>query len=218
MYWIYLSLILIAASCTKNNQDSSQAFSNQVKVKPIVAVVPMTSTATYDLSWDVSQELSLEIIHRLTQKNEFYLVDQEKIKKMISGLSKTQDFFGANLAWLKKAFHHHEFAVFTELLEHNEAPLLFSKDQLPSESPAQLNMLVRLRIVDLRSASPQLVLEEVVEHSVTVPKQYTRSHYTPLSWQEDGYTTSFHGIVHEELVREITSRIEDYIQLAKQHP
>lgn len=218
MHWIYLVLMLFVASCTRNDHDSTQAFSNQVKVKPIVAVIPMTSTAAYDLTWDISQELSLEIIHRLTQKNEFYLVDQEKLRKMMGDPVKLQDFFGSNLAWMKKTFHHHEFAVFTELLEHNEVPLLFHQDQLPSESPAQLNMLVRLRIVDLRSASPQLVLEEVVEHSVTVPKQYTHSHYTPLSWQEDGYTTSFHGIVHAELVREITSRIEDYIQLAKHHP
>lgn len=218
MHRIFLIFILFLASCTKNNHDTSQAFLQDVKVKPIVAVVPMISSATYDLNWDISQELNLEVIHRLTQKNAFYLVDQDKLKKMLGNQINPQNFFGSHLAWMKKNFHHHEFVVFTELLEHHEMPLVFQKGQLPSDAPAQLNMSVRLRIVDLRSFSPQLILEEVVEHSVTVPKQYTHGHYTPLAWQEEGYATSFHGIVHAELVRELTSRIEDYIQLAKNHP
>jgi len=94
-------------------------------------------------------------------------------------------FFGTDLAWLREEFERDEFAVFLELVEHKE------------NTKSQLSMTLRLRVVDLRKKEPQVILQELISQSHTINN------------------SSSIAMAHQLLIQEASSRIQDYILLAR---
>jgi hypothetical protein len=118
----------------------------------------------------------------------------------------TDNPFGGDLSWMKREFQNEEFVAFLELVEHEFVPVKTSNN---------LNMAVRLRVVDLRPAQPKIVLQETIRDSYFVPNTLIPNDYSVEVWGTDAYKKSPMGIAHSMLVQEIASRISDYVLLAK---
>ncbi len=199
---LYLPLLLLVASCTQHaspQQENACVYTHQ---RPIVALVPVVDNTHSNLPWSLSEELTSAIHYRLMQKDTFYLIDQEKIRKC-----KTIDNpFGSDLTWIKKAFFQNEFVVFLELISHEETA---AKD-----SPTELSMKMRIRVIDVRQEEPVVILQEIIHDSHYLPKQFTGDHFHQIEWGKENYNISPLGIAHTQLSREVASRIEDYVLLA----
>jgi hypothetical protein len=163
----------------------------------------------HDLEWSVSEELTSTIHYRLLQKNRLYLVDHEKVASAVRKLDASHNPFGANLAWVKRAFPEDEFVIFMELVEHEEIPA-----SQKGGTASELNMAMRVRVVDLRHDFPKVILQEMVRGSHSIPKQFSREYFFQVPWGKESYSISPIGLAHSDLSQEVARRVEDYILLA----
>ena len=179
---LVLSLALFTLGCNQQNSSQATRYHDDGRLKPIVAFVPVFDHSDNDLSWDVSEELSQTIYHRLTQKNRLYLVAPEDMRVLTHKLTNQQNPFGSDLGWMRKAFANQEFVVFLELVEHEEVPVQSSRSAAPEELSANLNMSVRIRVVDVRGAEPHVVLQELIHDTHSIPRQFTKENFYQVPW------------------------------------
>jgi hypothetical protein len=207
MRYIPLALLTLAAVSCSNDQSTAQVslFHEDGRAKPTVAVAAMLDTTSFDVSWSVSEELTDGISNQLARTGQIIVHNQEESPF-------TDNPFSADLSWMKREFQGHEFVAFLELVEHEFAPVKTTADQ---EGSSNLNAAVRVRVVDLRGATPKIVLQEMVKNSYFVPKTLIPNDYSIETWGTDAYQKSPMGVAHAILVNEISSRISDYILLAK---
>ncbi len=212
-----LFLSLIATGCNEYRPDQEQPVSHQAanQLKPVVAIVPMIDSTDNDLSWSLSDEFTSAIDQRLARNNHLYLVDQNKIGAALKKMKGPQNPFGGDISWIKKTFNDEEFVVFLELVEHEE---VFRQDKKkPVDNTlcsADLNMSVRIRIFDLRGEQPRVVLQELVNDTHFVPRQFTHVNFYQASWGDQTFNISPMGLAHAEFTKELSTRIEDYILLS----
>lgn len=177
--------------------------------KPVVAVASMIDTTSFDAPWSLSEELTSTLVQRMVQGNQIYVEAQDEAPF-------AENPFGNDLSWIKREFPTHEFIVFLELVEHELVPAVKSKKNLPpQEISSNLNMAVRIRVIDLRGPSPRIVLQEMVRDSYFVPKTLLPTDYSIVTWGTEGFRKSPMGIAHAQLIQEIANRVSDYILLAK---
>jgi hypothetical protein len=203
-----LLLVLLGVGCSRGN-DTMTRFHEDGRAKPVVAIAPMIDTTTQDASWSLSEEITSMIVQRMGQGGKLFVVSNEDD-------SFTDNPFGPELGWVKREFHDQEFVVFLELVEHEAvAANKLKKNLPPQEVSTNLNMAVRIRVLDLRSATPKVVLQEMIRDTYFIPKTLIPTDYTSVVWGSDTFLTSPMGIAHTQLVQEIVSRVSDYILLAK---
>jgi hypothetical protein len=219
------ALIALASMTTGCNQDQSDqhhySYNKQSKsqdtapqTRPVVAIVPLINSTKTDIPWNLSDELTYTVYHRLANKDKLYLVNLQKVTDTLKKLQ-TANPFVPDITWIKHAFPDDEFVVFMELIEHEET-LQKTKNPLPATSlAADLNVTVRLRVIDVRSNTPSVVLQEMIHDSHHIPKQFTSANFYQIPWGQDSYDISPLGLAHAELAGHIASRLEDYVLLAK---
>ena len=78
-----------------------------------------------------------------------------------------------------------------------------------------LNSAIRVRLMDLRSTTPKIVLQEMIKGSYFIPKTLLPTDYEQIVWGSKEYSQSPMGIAHGQLISEVVSRVNDYILLAK---
>jgi hypothetical protein len=207
-----LSLCTYGCQHAQNNQAA--AVQEQPLAKPIVAVVPVIDHSHSELGWNLSEELTHSISARLLKHDQIYLANPEKVQASVRKLKETQDPFSSNLSWVKRAFSQNEFVVFMELVEHKEYPLHTESDS--QDSPAELSIAMRVRVVDIRGSEPKIVLQELLQDSQHIPRQFTRANFDQVPWGADTFDISPVGMAHAQLTKELASRLEDYILLSEQ--
>jgi hypothetical protein len=136
------------------------------------------------------------------------------MKALTKNLKDSYDPFGIDVSWAKQVFAKEQFVVFLELLEHQEVAAYKTAKNNKQAAPADLNMSVRIRILDLRSNRPQIVLQEIVHDSHHIPKQFSRANIDQIPWGKENYHVTPLGMAHIALTKELVSRLEDYILLA----
>lgn len=204
--WILFALIVVACN---HDSDSMTRYHEDGRAKPVVAIASMIDTTSFDAPWSLSEELTAMILQHLGNRGEIYAILKEDD-------SSTENPFSQDLSWIKQNFADQEFVVFLELVEHQTAPAAKPKRNLPAhEISNNLNMAVRLRVVDLRSDPPRIVLQEMIRDSYFIPKTLLPADYTATGWGTEEYLKTPMGIAHSQLVQEIAARITDYILLAK---
>lgn len=206
-YTLTLLLALAAISCNRNNNDEMTRFHEDGRSKPSVALASMLDTTPFDASWSLSEELTEGVMNWIGNTGQIYVHPKEESPF-------TENPFGTNLAWMKREFHAEEFVAFLELVEHEFVPVK-SKGVTTQEAASNLNMAVRLRVVDLRAPTPKIVLQEMIRDSYFVPKTLIQNDYTVDVWGTENFRKSPMGIAHAQLVQDIAARIADYILLAK---
>jgi hypothetical protein len=207
-YFSALTIVLFAASCARNNDQMSR-FHEDGRAKPVVAVASLIDTTSFDAPWSLSEEFTTSIVNQISQTGTIFVQAQEDCPF-------AENPFGNDLSWMKREFEEHEFVVFMEMVEHEAVPASKAKKNLPpQEVSTNLNMAVRVRVVDLRGTQPKIVLQEMVRESYFVPKTLLPTDYSVVVWGTDEYRKSPMGIAHAQLMQEIVARITDYVLLAK---
>jgi hypothetical protein len=207
------SLSILLASCQKNNESYSTA-SQVPQAKPLVAIAPVVDHSESDLGWDLSDEFTYCVSTKLIQ-NKFRVVDPQKTKTQIKKAKVHTNPFGDDLSWTKTTFPGDDFVVFMELIEHREQLRDAENNKKPELSHADLNLALRLRIIDLRKEKPLIVLQEIIQDSHFVPRQLTSYNQQQAPWNSEGFSISPIGIAHASLIKELSARIEDYIVLSR---
>lgn len=182
------------------------------RAKPVVAIASVIDATSSELPWSLSEELTDSIVHKVSDRGLLFVSSPD-------GIALADNPFGSDLSWVKREFSEQEFAVFLELVEHEAVPANMSRKQAanlsPNEVSTNLNMSLRLRVLDLRGSEPRIVLQEMVRDSYFIPKSQLRPNYTVSGWGTSEYTSTPIGIAHAQLVQEVASRLNDYILLAK---
>lgn len=211
--WKYsvLGLALFLGGC-KEDRSTALLIERPITTRPIVAVVPVMDRSHHNLTWNVSHELTAALRQKLTQHNNLYLLSEDQVYAM-NRKTAQHDPFDLDVSWIKKGYPQNEFVAFFELTHHRETPLLTSEE----ESPAQLNVSMRVRVFDLRGETAKVVLEELVEQSHHIPTPFAQHAVDPTSsqvpWGDEAFEISPLGIAHEKLCKELAGRVEDYILL-----
>ncbi len=201
---------LLLGGCQYDQTLTSVIERPALKGRPIVALLPVADLSRHDLSWNVSHELTESIRKHVSEHNRLYLISKDQIDE-IQHKSAQRDPFGIETGWVKKAYPLNEFVAFFELVEHREIPLVNGEG-----SPAQLSVAMRVRVFDLRTEQATVVLQEIIEQSHHIPKQFTRNQFNEVpqaSWGDEMFEISPLGIAHEKLCQELATRVEDYILL-----
>ena len=208
-------LALIATSCDDRQSQMQSYNQTAAATKPIVAVVPVIDNTKNSYDWNLSDELSSGLYYRLSQQDRLFLVDAPHVRAKIKKLSEGQNPFGPDFSWVKKAFHGDEFAVFLELVEHEEMIKQDRKNPSEKEScAADLNMSMRVRVFDLRGSEPKIVLQELIHDTHFIPRQFTQLNFHQVPWGDVSFNISPLGLAHAEFIKTIASRLDDYIQMA----
>lgn len=200
-------IALAAASCSHNQNDQMSRFHDDGRAKPSVAVASMLDTTSFDASWSLSEELTQGVMNLVAGTGQVYVHSQQESPF-------TENPFGTDLAWMKREFQGEEFVAFLELVEHEFAPVK-AKGVTLQEASSNLNMGIRLRVIDLRGSAPKIVLQEMIRDSYFVPKTLIPTDYSVEVWGTEAFRKSPMGIAHAQLVQEVATRITDYILLAK---
>ena len=183
-------------------------------LRPSVAVIPLIDNSEHSLGWNLSDEITYTLCTKLDQKNSLNLALPGKIKAETRKIKGQNNPFGNDLSWIKKSFDE-DFVVFLEMIEHRETPNETGKKAAPEALSAQLNMSLRVRIVDLRGEMPKIALQEILQESHFVPRQFTQYNFHQSLWTTEEFGLSPVGIAHAQLIKELKTRIEDYILLEK---
>lgn len=202
-----LLITLAAVSCNRTQNDEMSRFHEDGRAKPSVAVAPLLDTTSFDTSWSLSEELTQGVMDLVASSGEIYVHSQQESPF-------TENPFGTELSWMKREFQGEEFVAFLELVEHEFTPVK-AKGIAPQEASSNLNMGVRLRVIDLRGDTPRVVLQEMIRDSYFVPKTLIPTDYSIQVWGTEAYQKSPMGIAHAQLIQQIANRITDYILLAK---
>jgi hypothetical protein len=217
--FVLVSLLLLAASCDQQTKQPEQAMYTQTgKAKPIVALVPLIDTSKAKVSWNLSEELTSSIHYKLMQKDHLYLIDKEKVNHVVKKIKDTNNPFDLDVSWVKKVFYDYEFIVFMQLLTHEEVFATTPNSVDVKDSPAELSMAVRVRVIDLRGNEPKVVLQEIIKDSHYLPKQFTSANFTQVGWGTDSFDISPVGVAHSQLAKQVATRLEDYILLSMSGP
>lgn len=198
----------VAMSCGGGN-DTATRYHEDGRAKPVVAVAPLLDTTSFDAAWSLSEELTSMLTRQMSQSHQIFISSQDEF-------AIAENPFGNDLSWIKQEFQSNEFVVFLELVEHEMVPLTKEKTiSFPQEVAKSLKMGVRIRVVDLRDASPKIVLQEMIRDSYYIPKTLIPTNYNVVVWGSEEYAKSSMGIAHTHLTQEIANRINEYILLAK---
>jgi hypothetical protein len=179
--------------------------------RPLVTLVPILNSSENSFSWSVATSLYQSIRKNLEMKKSLYLTDEDSLSTKIKRMICKHDPFGLDTDWIKKAFQQNEFIVFTELLDHKEIPL---DAKFPQDSSAELRLAVRIRVFDIRSQTPRVILQEIVRKFHQIPKQFNQYNFTQVPPDNKAFEISPLGMIYEMVCQDACNNIEDYILLA----
>lgn len=203
---IYALLLSVCCFSCSRRYDQTTSFYEDGRAKPMIAITSMLDTTSFDVSWNLSEELTGKIANAMGQTGEMvvHAMDDSPF---------SENPFGNDLSWMKREFQGEEFVAFSELVEHHFVP---SRNDEPfNQVSTNLNMAVRVRIVDLRAQKPKVVLQEMIKYTYFVPKTLAPVDYTYVTYGSEDYEGSPMGIAHAILANEIANRMSDYVFLAK---
>ncbi len=212
--FLIFSVSVLFTSCQKDS-GTSYSTSQSASFRPSVAIAPVIDHSESNLGWDLSDEITYSVSTRLIQKTKLNVSDPQKTRTQLRKNKVTTNPFGSDLTWVKRTFPGEDFVVFMELIEHREQPRGAGNNKAPESLPADLNLALRLRIIDVRNEQPQVVLQEIIQDSHFIPRQFTQYNFDQAPWNSEEFGITPVGIAHSLLIKELSARIDDYISLSK---
>jgi len=216
-FFFTIPVLVFLTSCHRDKTESDAVSSKQShEASPAVAIAPVIDNSESGLGWSLSDELTYSLSSRLVQKTKLSIANPQQTGAQLKKAKSIGNPFGNELQWIKTTFPGEDFVVFMELIEHREK-LRESKIQAAPETlPAELDLSLRLRIVDLRGQKPKVILQEILQDSHFIPRQFTSYNFQQSPWNSEDFTLSPIGIAHALLIKELCARIEDYVLLARE--
>jgi hypothetical protein len=207
LYLFLCSFSLVVSSCTSNPGEKSSIGLIKSVSKPTLAIAPVIDSTSGDLSWSLSEELTSLFHQQIEMSHSFLLPSLENAE---NDLSFSQNPFGKDLSWVKKSFPTYQFVVFLELIEHEKRAT--DSNAHFDLGPSNLEMRLRLRILDLRGEKPALLLQELLTNSYFIPQALCDIDYEKISWGAKEYSATPYYQAHLQLAQETAKRILAYIQ------
>lgn len=208
----------LLSSCSHTMHDNTSAFYDDGRKKPAVALVPVVNSSGAQVGWDLSEEFTALLMQKLSKNSQFRLASQDSITTLTTSFSELNDPFSSNIDWIKNAFSGYEFVVFSELIDHDVRLKPLKGNFLDHVTPSsEVAMTLRLRIFDLRSETPKVILQEMINSKNTIAKTGDLSLKSPDYWKKLTFQITPLGIAHSQLVKNATARIEDYVKISQSH-
>ena len=201
------TLALLLSSCTQSGTEFTRYHEDGTK-KPAVLITQLIDTSSFEAPWSLSEELTDLVGREVARNRALYVTTQPDFFFSDSP-------FGNDLTTVASDCAPHEFGVFLELVEHSYSPANSDKHAIPLETAMNLNMAVRLRVVDFRQATPKVVLQELVRDTYYIPRAQLPTDYSVEGWGSPDFRKTPMGIAHSQLVQTLADRLSDYILLAK---
>lgn len=208
---LLLSLMAFLTSCQNNSSEPLSKYYEDGRARPTVAIVPVVDSTTFDYPWSLSEEFSELLGRKISEKQSLFLPKEGMLE---CEFSYDQDLFGTDISWMKNSFFPHEFVVLVEFLKHEKIPLM-KRNTPVYELSSNLEMSVRVRIIDLRKNNPQIILQETIADSYFFSKNLLPVDYQVSTWGSEEYAASPLATAHKQIASEVVERINDYILLAK---
>ena len=206
-FYPLLAIIFLFASCTNDYSEEFTKYYEDGRAKPNVVIAPIMDTSSNtDLPWSLSEEFLQKILSKVAVRSTLYVNKDEEINQIPS----SENPFGSDISWVKEEYAPHEFVVFLEIAQHE----IVKQKPHKASSPSNLQMAVRIRIIDIRGAAPKVVLQELVKDSYYINKNVLHTDYNEVIWGSDRYRRTPMHSAHERIIKEITARLNDYILLA----
>ena len=214
IFFLIAGSAIALTGCSSDRDDTATLYESS-SLKPSVAIIPLIDNSNHALGWNLSDEITFTLCSKLDRQNALNLAQPGKVKSQSKKMKGFNNPFGEDLDWVKSTFNEEEFVVFLEMIEHGEIPNATNKKFPPETLSAQLNLALRLRIVDVRGETPKVILQEIIQDSHFIPRQFTSYNFHQTPWNTEEFFLSPVGIAHAQLIKELKGRIEDYILLAK---
>lgn len=212
IFWALLTI----TGCQLNIPNINFRYYDDGREKPIVTLIPMFNRMDLPFSWDISTELTEQLRSDIQKKGTLFLSSEEASHSITNSLTDEEQPFSKDCSWIKNFFQKEQFIVFLELIEHEISPqstkIPFSQE---IKSTYLLKMLVRARIIDLRSPKPSIILQEFIRYSHKIPTNSLQVDYEKNCFGTPNYSATPIAVGHRGLCKEIAKRLEDYILLAK---
>lgn len=205
----FLFISIAVVSCQK--QEAEKPLSSSDHTKPKVTLVPLIDNSGHSLGWNLSDEITYTLFSKLEKPHTLQLTPLTQVKHQIRRLKESQNPFSNDLSWVKAHFPQEDFLVFLEMIEHSEVPNQKGQDLEARAVSANLHLALRLRILDVRGQTPTVVLQEIVQDTHFIPKQFTQYNFYQAHWNTEDFAISPVGIAHAQLITEIKKHIEEYI-------
>jgi hypothetical protein len=226
-FFLAAGMTALLIGCNSDRyQQSAVRYHEDGRAKAVVTLTPVFDHHDIHLPWSLADDLTEMIKTRLLKKANVYVGNADALTKTFEDeeqlIEKPLQHYDENKSAsihvdsLKLKFPKSEFVVFLELAEHEIHPKTITGSFVDALTPSQeLLLAMRVRIYDLRFEKPQIILQELVEQSHLVPKQLAKLDYDSPIWGKKTYSISPVGFAHAQLAKEVASRIENYLILAK---
>ncbi len=204
----YIMLMFLFSSCAERHFSSDQfPHHDNGTAKPRVAIVPVITTKASDVPWNLSEELTEIISEKFAETKQFFLTsDFSVLRNYLTDLSEINPLI-EDLRWLYENGSSSEFVIFVELVEH----LLIPKDGSKLLPKAYtLHMAFRTHVIDIRAATPKVILQELVQESFPISLKLD---YSKSLVNKTAFFLSPLGLAHSHMVKKTTKQIQDYILL-----
>jgi hypothetical protein len=175
--------------------------------------VPVIDRTPKAYDWNLGDEMSEGIATHLAGRGTVTLEPEARVRTCAKKIKDNP--FAPQMGWVKDAFRTEQFVAFLELIAHEEvfrAPK--AKEVDLSTCAADLNMSMRVRVFDLRGKEPIVILQEIVQDTHFIPKQFTRVNFEQVSWGDEDFNFSPIGMAHVQFTKQVARHIEDYIRIA----
>ena len=214
---ICLALMAFAlVACHKDNTQIASIFKDDGHRKASVALVPVIDKSDSQLPWNLSDEFTTSISRKLASRGNVHLADQFDVVSTLENLDEKSQPFSQELDWMKTTFKDNEFVVFLELVDHYLHTHPNQRiAELEENRSCFLDISMRLRVIDLRGETPKIVLQELIQNDHSIPKLFADIDYSEKHWGKTSFNFTPVGLAHTQLVREVSSRLDDYISIAK---
>jgi hypothetical protein len=203
-------ILLMTVACQQNQEEYTK-FYDDGTTRPSVAIVPVIDSTSSELSWSLSEEFTTTINNFISQRNALFCASNEEVDNQ---LNYTNNPFDGNISWVKNSFSANEFVVFLELIKHDNK-VIDAKITKNNSKATNLDMAMRIRIIDLRKETPKIVLQEKIAQNYYIPKNLLNIDYSKITWGSKEFKTSHMNNAHTNFSKDIANRINDYILLSK---
>ncbi|MBS0584928.1 MAG: hypothetical protein JSR76_01335 [Verrucomicrobia bacterium] len=213
----YLFAILVALVASSCAQRASYPYAAQLThhengtPKPKVALVPILDHTSGEIPPSLSQDLTENLFSRLFTSGKFYLTFDFEVLAKHASLDNSP--FLDDIDWIKESASPTEFLVFIELVEHKMTPN--SEGAVSFVQSYNLDVSMRVKVLDLRASKPRVILQELFQETFYIPWRFTSFETKKGSWQKAAMYLSLISSAHTDLLKKISTQIEDYILLAK---
>ncbi|MCI0382052.1 MAG: hypothetical protein L0207_03250 [Chlamydiae bacterium] len=159
----YFSILFFGCQKPNANENSS------VESHPTTALIPLFDSSSHTLPWDVANELTYSIRQKLVKNGKLSLLNDSITSKVKKKLRETSNPLGVDSEFIKEHFKNKEILIFMELVYYRES-LLDEQENAGMNHPSEIEIAVRVKVLDLRASQINILLQELVKHRAIVPR------------------------------------------------